>query len=493
MTQQEHSDLWYNRQFILTDHQLDKLQNWKVTTVGNLVLHSHPNLELNVCEKNGRIVILMGFILDALHPELSNEEILNNLAENTFDSMLKNSFNFAGRFIIIYCFENELKLFHDSAGLREVFYAFHKEKIWIASQPNFIEEFTDLENYPDGMALEFYNSPQFLKRKERIGATTSYLGIYHLPPNHLLDIEKQESRRYFPKSPVKSIGIDEAVSKSTQYLKGFLKAASLRYELMVAVTGGWDSRMMVAASMELAGIYYFILKHEHLTEDSLDIRTPKSLFEKLRKNFHIVTYNKELNNEIEKLFKNNVPLGNQALYPALYHEFYKKHRTKLNITLVSETARNYFHYQASSEKVTGKTLARLNKFEGFPFVEKQYDDWIQANKKDFETNGYNILDMFYWEEKMGNWLANGRSSMANAIEDFSPFNCKNLMTLFLSVDEKYRDRYNPILHRRIIEKLSKDVLAVPINGSIKYRIIKWLVILKIYPIYKKIQLAMSGN
>lgn len=493
MTQEEHSDLWFNRQFILSHHRLDKLKNWNVTPVGNLWLHSHPNLELTLAKNNDRTVLMLGFVFDSAHPEKTNGQILAQLAEDSFDSMLTNSFQYAGRFIILYFSNDEWKLFHDAAGLREVFYAFHGEEVWVASQPNLIETFAELENHADKECREFYNSQQFLNRKERIGATTSHSLISHLPPNHLLDLKKQARKRYFPQAPIVPISLGEAVDKAAEYLKGFLKAASLRSGLMVAVTGGWDSRVMVAASIELAGIYYFILKHEHLTEGSLDIRAPRNLFKKLGKNFDIVSYKKELDHETATLFENNVPLGNQALYPALYHEFYKKHANKLNITFVSEAARNYFHYQATPENITGKTLARLNKFEGFPFVEKQYDDWIRANKKVFEANGYNILDMFYWEEKMGNWLANGRSSMANAIEDFSPFNCKNLMALFLSVDGKYRDRYNPILHRKIIEKLSKDVLAVPINGSLKYRVIKWLVVLKIYPLYKKIQLALAKN
>jgi hypothetical protein len=209
--------------------------------------------------------------------------------------------------------------------------------------------------------------------------------------------------------------------------------------------------------------------------------------------FNIIEYSENVDLEIKENIIRTAELINPTHIAPFYNVHYKKHKGFMNIISVSEFARNYYHYQANSESISGKTLARLNGFEGIEFIETTYGDWINENAMVFKERGFNILDMFYWEEKMGNWLANGRTATNTFIDDFSPFNCKNLMTLFLSVDEKYRDRYNPIFHKKIIERMSKDTLMVPINGNLKYSVIKWLVILKIYPIYKKIQLYLKAN
>ncbi|MEQ6120602.1 hypothetical protein [Reichenbachiella sp. MALMAid0571] len=492
MTEEEKNELLFNRQFIITSSELNGFNEWNTTNIGNLFVYSHPNLEVAISSIYGKSVVLIGFIFDSKNPTFGNQQIVDILVENeTFEAVLENSAKYAGRFLIIYCDDRNFKLFHDAAGQREVFYL-KKGSLWLASQPSLLSEYVELQKCVEG--AEFYNSEKFQLRKERILDTTQYFGVKHLSVNHYLDLHRGESTRYYPGKKVTKLPLEEAVKLSSKYIKGFLEAASYRYKLMIAVTGGWDSRMMLAASMHIPDSHhYFIFKHKHLKDTDQDIKTPKKLLEILGVDYYVIEYDAELEDDVKALMTKNVELSNPVLYPAFYNEFFKKYKDRLNVTCVSEAARNYFHYQANQNNVSGAILARLNKFEEFDFVKDQYQKWIDNNAVSFKNNGYNILDMFYWEEKMGNWFANGRSAMGSAIEDFSPFNCRELMTIFLSVDEKYRDRYNPVLHRKIIEKLSIDVLAVPVNGSLKYILIKWLVIFRIYPIYKKIQLLLKAN
>ncbi len=476
MTEEEKNELLFNRQFIISSSELNVFKGWNSNLIGNLFIYSHPNLEVTVTRKNKKSIALLGYIFDSENSTYSNQQVLDVLGENeTFEAVLEGSDKYAGRFLIIYHDLSDFKLFHDAAGQREVFYM-KDDNIWLASQPTLLSEYVELKKGVEG--AEFYNSEKFKLRKERILDTTQYLGLKHLPVNHYLDLHTGEPTRYFPKKRVTKLPLEEAVKLSSKYIKGFLEAVSHRSKLMIAVTGGWDSRMMLAAALHIPDSHYFIFKHKHLKDTDQDIKTPKKLLELLEVDFNVIEYDPELESDVKALMTKNVELSNPVLYPAFYNEFFKKYKDRLNVTCVSEAARNYFHYQANQSD---------------DFVKKQYQKWVDDNAVSFKENGYHILDMFYWEEKMGNWLANGRSAMGSVIEDFSPFNCRELMTIFLSVDEKYRDRYNPILHRKIIEKLSKDVLAVPINGSLKYSIIKWLVIFKIYPIYKRVQLWFKAN
>jgi hypothetical protein len=455
--EQEKKELSFNRQFILSPRSLDIPEDWNsIELDSRSYLYSHYNLEFTQSKSNQRTLILLGFLLDPLNPEKTNQQILDAISQiEGFDKVLANTFGYAGKFILFYKDVDAFKVFHDATGLKELFYFKHKKNIWCASQPNLIKKYTELEL--DENTAQFYSSPIFFKRKERIADTTQYKSLKHLSANYHLNLFTGKSERYYPDQKLIPVKLDLAVDESVIILKGIFAAISFRHKLLIAVTAGMDSRMMLAGSHSLPDKpTYFILKTNNLTDNHFDIKTPKSLFKKMGLMFNIIEYSENVDLEIKENIIRTAELINPTHIAPFYNVHYKKHKGFMNIISVSEFARNYYHYQANSESISGKTLARLNGFEGIEFIETTYGDWINENAMVFKERGFNILDMFYWEEKMGNWLANGRTATNTFIDDFSPFNCKNLMTLFLSVDEKYRDRYNPIFHKKIIERMSKD-------------------------------------
>ncbi|WP_456461829.1 hypothetical protein [Reichenbachiella sp.] len=487
-------ELRFNRQYLLCDEPVSFLKGWNQKAVGDsLSIYVHPNIDLNQVTLADRKLTLIGDFFDPHHPNKSNKEILQGLSnETSFDEVLKATFELAGKFILVYHDSDEFKLFHDAVGLREVFYLKGQPNTPCASQPTLFGQYKKLEPTSDVLGSAFYTSPLFEERKERISNTTQYEGLEHLQPNHYLDLRKGIAVRYFPNEPLKTVELDAAVNKSAFYLKGVFKSMARRYPLMIAVTAGMDSRIMLAASRHIEReVFYFILNSDSLKSDSLDITTPQKLLERMGLPFHILEQGEQVPEKIKKTFIENVELMLHRHFKFWYNVFYQK-KNYLNITSVSEFSRNYYHYEADPKNLSGGKLATLNKFKNNPFASEVYAQWLAESRGFFDQNGYNTLDMFYWEEKMGNWLANGRSSMGSVIEDFSPFNCRNLMIDFLAVDEKYRGRFNSTFHRKVIEKLCPEALQEPINGSRKYQIINALVKAGIYPLYKKIQLLLKS-
>ncbi|MDW3210009.1 MAG: hypothetical protein R8N23_09085 [Reichenbachiella sp.] len=487
-------ELHFNRQYLLCDEPVSILMGWNQKVVGHsLTLYVHPNLDLNQVIMEDRKLTLVGDFFDPHHPNKSNKEILQGLSnETSFDEVLKATFELAGKFVLIYDDSDDFKLFHDAVGLREVFYWKGQPNTPCASQPTLFDQYKKLEPTSDVLGSAFYSSPLFAERKERISNTTQYEGLEHLQPNHYLDLRSGRAVRYFPNEPLDKVEIEAAVNKSAFYLRGFFKAMVRRYPLMIAVTAGMDSRIMLAASREVSqDVFYFIFQSEDMESNDLDISTPTRLMEKLGLPFHVISDGREASKEEKEIMLKNVELM-YARHSEFRYETLVNRSNHLNITSVSEFSRNYYHYEADPKNLSGNKLATLSKFKSNPFVSKVYAQWLAESREFFDQNGYNTLDMFYWEEKMGNWLANGRSSLGNVIEDFSPFNCRNLMINFLAVDEKYRGRFNSTFHRKLIEKLCPEALQEPINGSRKYQIINALVKLGIYPIYKKIQLLLKS-
>ena len=93
-----------------------------------------------------------------------------------------------------------------------------------------------------------------------IGDETYFDGIKHLLPNHYLDINKREAFRYWPNGAINRLDLDEAVSRSCLFLQGIMKAIVHRHPAMMAVTGGTDSRTLLAASQGNPGQDIFLRK-----------------------------------------------------------------------------------------------------------------------------------------------------------------------------------------------------------------------------------------
>lgn len=494
LSNDELNNLRFSRQYLLCPNEVDVLSDWpKYQISNNLILHAHPNLEVTQVINSERALTLIGYLFDPEKPARSDQDILEEIGQKrTFTEVLHTTFQLAGKFIIIYKDAETFKLFHDSAGLREVFYFEGESNSPCASQPSLIHEYKPLVKAKNSLHQKFYSSSDFDQRKERIGETTQYEDLLHLQPNHFLDLSTGYAYRYFPDESLQPMDLNEAVDQAADLLKGILEAAAERFKLMIAVTAGMDSRLMFAASRNLMPeIFYFILESPALKKSSLDFTTPKKLLSHMKIPFHIIGKGKPVDKEIKDVMLQNVELMHHRHFEFWYNVFYPK-KGYMNITSVSEFARNYFHYEADGANLTGEELAALNKFKGNSFVSKIYEQWLSKSNQTFLSNGYNPLDMFYWEEKMGNWLANGRSSMGSVIEDFSPFNCRKLMMIFLGVDEKYRGRYNSVFHKKVIEKLCPEALLEPINGSRKYQLINLLIKLGVYPFYKKLQLLLRS-
>jgi hypothetical protein len=103
----------------------------------------------------------------------------------------------------------------------------------------------------------------------------------------------------------------------------------------------------------------------------------------------------------------------------------------------------------------------------------------------FHNNGYHVLDMFYWEEKMGNWAAKAKTE-ANALGQnlISPFNSTELLTILLCTRRSHRDSHKNKLYNRIAELMEPKAIGIPINPCRKQKVITTMKALRIYNLYR---------
>ncbi|MGD6804753.1 hypothetical protein ACQCVK_12300 [Rossellomorea vietnamensis] len=138
-------------------------------------------------------------------------------------------------------------------------------------------------------------------------------------------------------------------------------------------------------------------------------------------------------------------------------------------------------------------IDHLISFTKFPEISKdEVTKWYEDAKPWADKQGINIADLFYWEQRMGNWGALFPLEQDAAIEEFSPFS--NSPLLFALLKTPVQDRKGPDhqLFKEMIQQMWPETLEYdynPILGiNIKARLTK---LVKhnpvLFNIYKKIK------
>ncbi|MBJ3793540.1 hypothetical protein I8J38_34180, partial [Bacillus sp. OA1] len=90
-----------------------------------------------------------------------------------------------------------------------------------------------------------------------------------------------------------------------------------------------------------------------------------------------------------------------------------------------------------------------------------------------------ILDLFYWEQRMGNWGTMYQAEQDIAIEEFCPFNNRRLLIALLKLEKEYRQGPEHIIYKKMINSLWPETLSEPINplnfkAQVKKQILKMM-------------------
>ncbi|TKK70336.1 hypothetical protein FC093_06210 [Ilyomonas limi] len=469
----------YRRQFILSSQPEFCFDGWKNTKLDStFYLSAHPDLEVTQSSFNETQLTLLGFFVDPFAPMKSNQEILNDIVKesSSFNDVVNKTESLGGRWIIIYYDQLSLRIFHDVCGQRQVYFYQNKDIIVCGSDPAIIRHFIELEKDESFAMQEYIIKSALIKDAENawIGSGTIFCDVLHLMPNHYLDLKGIKAIRYWPHKPLEKIDLDRGTDLAAEILVGSLNAINNRSKLALAVTSGWDSRLLLAASKSISkDVTYFVSVSNNQSTQIPDALIPSKLFKQLNIPFYVQICDTEIEPTFEKILKTNVTLARPNL--AKVRHIYKYHldfngmiNINGNITEITRTSiRPPFPV-----KVNGTTFTKMKYmkyYKGISYVVSQFDEWIHEISSFCSAYNLNIYDMLYWEQRMGNWGAHYPAELDIAMDQFSPFNNRLLLTIMLSVDEKYRRYPNFVLHHKIIQKLWPETLQQPV-GKEDYKI-----------------------
>lgn len=460
--------LLYRRQFVLARQEITEISHWQKFNLNQYVIQAHPDLQLEMVNDSSRTLILLGYLYDANNYTAGNHSIIQKLFNENqdFSSLILSLKPYAGRYAIIYKDDVCFNIVQDALALREVYYTEVDNKVICASQPNLLVRFSEptILKSSGPELIEFVNDHLPSIRNGRLwpGDGTVYDNVKHLLPNHYFDILKLRSRRYWPNTPIQDLELNAAVEKAASFLQGTLQAAAHRQPLMMAVTAGYDSRALLAASKPICqSVHYFINKHDHLADHSNDISIPRQIFKKIKIPFHIHTYSKEVPSDFKKTFLNNTFFSHEQLLPVIYNVYHKSHSDKLNILGVGEVGRTKFFDPPNN--LDAYYLSYMLKHRKSSYAVKECEKWLSNSAPIADRYKINIMTLFWWEVLIGNWGAVGNSESDIAIEEFDPYDSHYLYETFLAIHPKYRKFYNNVLFKKLILYMWPELLELPVN------------------------------
>ncbi len=471
----------YRKQFLLTKHIKEYKFLKNVRLIGEYFLFLGNDSEYFFIKKTKKEIHLIGSMFSWRNPGLKNEDIITEIFEkaNNIEEVINLSNHHCGEFVLIIRFDDNIYIFNDAASQKEVYY--DNKFTCFGTQPKLLGLAINLLPHTDSDAINYYNSSVFQKRRLFVGNTTHKKNIFHLLPNQLLSIKQNLVKRFFPAQKLITNPIEHSAKNCALILKGFVEAISKRNKIKMAVTAGYDSRVLFLASLDVK-CKYFVSRHYNMNDKHHDICIPQILTSIYDKNFTIEDDSEENTSVKNSDYINDVDFPRFLNFKDSINNY-----CFINGN-VSEIARNYFGYHKS---VTAKDLCFLSGNSDSRFAVKQYESWMK-DMQELKSLGYNYLDMFYWEEKMGNWGAKSKTEAYALNKDIvSPFNSRELLVQLLSTKRKYRDSHYNHLYNLIIVELSnkrKEILKLPINPSKKQSIIKMMKSFKVYNIYRTIGL-----
>jgi hypothetical protein len=460
----------YPGQFVLGPGAPSGFPEWKSQRItSQLLLSNHPALNVTRVADGERALTLIGVMLDPLAPGASDSEILRRLLPTcvSIRQLTQSTAALGGRWALIAACDDGLFLFHDALGLRQVFHTTCATNgIWAFSQPGLAVSTLELP-FDDG-AHEFVDSYAFRSSPEYRwpGAGSPLLGLRHLLPNHYLDLHTARVTRYWPDQALSPMSMTDAIDRIAVIMPGLMQAAAARYDLVLAITAGLDSRLVLAAARSIQHrLSYATVRQAKMPNESEDLTLPARLLTGLGLHHQVVRARASMSPEFSWAFKQNVLLAHDhygADAEAILARFgrYKAAVTGSGAEIGRCSFRKDLPFGKLFGQVTADDLARLQCVH-HPYAIGLFDEWLS----DVGANSpIHVLDLFEWEQGHGNWLAMAQQEFDTAWQEIlTPYNCRALLTTFLSVDEQYRRAPNHTLFRMAAKRLWPEVLNEPIN------------------------------
>ena len=369
-----------------------------------------------------------------------------------------------GRFAIIVEVDGLYRVFHDAHGTRTIYYDMNR--LAFSTHAHLLASLIGVEPR-DSSSLNATRSWATLPLSFAWDETP-FPGIRALLPNHMLELESKRTFRYYPRERNRftNLSFDERVSEINRLWLGQMSAfAQTTDRFFVSLSGGLDSRVVLAALrvhkdrvdaftyftnngtgnwaqamqmdrdlsrevLALANVNHVPIVHGQgakFTEEDKAIADKNSLVEHGR--WLVARYVENFGNSTGLHFRGNTQETIRSYYGAT------KHRDPIDLVkgLMSSRMKSANLGEEEIIEYQAKLDETLKQF-GYP---NALHDFVAS-------------DMFYWEIRMGRWLAEIYNETDPAFDSISPMNMRAIVELGLAGSED--ERRSGIMFTELIDR-----------------------------------------
>lgn len=377
-------------------------------------------------------IYVLGYAIDVLSPKSGLKEMCITLRNAINNKLLgpQATRNWNGRFVVIFVENNNITIWNDCCGLKQVFVDVN-DCCTFASQARYIAAIKNYSKDP-----EAYSYLELAKKKDKeysfILDRTYYKEIYRILPNHYI-----QNGKIFRANIYKEKGTSKYAA---ELIKGSILGISKLGSLAITLTAGWDSRLVLSGVNNNYKAITVTLKYDWMEENNPDIVIATELAAR-----------KKMRHRVINCVKSDVMFYERYMdHSENGHEYWVQMAQAIEDAGLSnsiwvkgscnEIIRNSFGILYNWQ-INENVLCKLYSLPEVPFVKDTIKIWLKTAKEFCKINNISVLDLFYWEHRMGSWLAECLNEADIVGEMFTPFNSRVYIENGLAT--KSKDRISP--------------------------------------------------
>lgn len=420
--------------------------NWHRFAVDGLTFYVHPETPLRVHREIQGTVVFLGDVF-ACGGRSVLETTQAMLEATTDEDLYQLLDDLSGRFALFLIRGQDRRVFHDAFGARTLFYR-NEGTFCIGSHAELIADAFGDSTRQD--VLRLIETPEYRKKIVRYlpGDWTIYHELYALVPNNYYDVTQRRSVRYWPRKHRRPTVLTDFFAEADRYFVAFTTFLRAFYRPMLGVTGGIDSRGLMAAfsrynlpfdGVTWLGGYLKGVEVPIVNELSLHVpgeynSIPCKPVPSEEAMAQIASRNVGIYRGIVSPLRLTVPMRDLARDRSVFVRGYGGEIMRGFYNLFPRPIPSfdpvYFaRAYGMGNKAAFYTRQSLAAAEGF---------FQRANYDGLESFGFDPNDVFYWEHRMGMWGAAMLNEMDPAMYSFTGYNSRRLYEAAFGLDGEVR-------------------------------------------------------
>lgn len=425
----------------------------------------HPRTEIAVAGAGTAPLAILG---TAVHPELPHLD-LQGIADHLGQSHLTRQQEvdkLVGRFALIQSGrDGDVKIQTDAIGMRSVFFSQSGDSVIAGSHARLVAE-----------ALR--GETKIRRRPFRWGypgMSTPYATVYQLPPNSDLLLSDGTLQRFFPKTALPEIGIEEAWDLAFDRARTTVRALAERRKLLVSLTGGLDSRTTLAAVRDSWPILLFFTYNRGDLKHRLDNAVAGDLSNLLGLRHIVVRYAPRGGDPaMLDILRANTFLSHQQGVACAYHERFGEGAFLHIRSNLLELFRSKLYVKPGKKRglkdpCNAESMSALYSHSAKLTPERSghvlpaFAHYIAASDYESTIGNASPWDLYFVEHRMGAWHSAAVLESDLSFDTVIAFNSREILRHFMGIPQEIRCS-SPHLDEKM-KALLPEVRDIPINPT----------------------------